>query len=108
MGDLKNVVVLKNLPSNLIDEAFVILKGNKKIHRYQVIDVKGEGNNSEDKKEDNGYIVKEAEMLVEQYTQRLNEKPIKSKKIEKKYKNSIRLNFVLLFTTILAIVFSII
>ena len=27
-SNLKNMVVLKNLPSNLIDEAIIILKGN--------------------------------------------------------------------------------
>ena len=31
MGDeLRNIVVLKDLPSNLVDEAIVILKGDKK------------------------------------------------------------------------------
>ena len=30
-GDLKNIVVIKDLPSNLIEEAIVILKQNKKV-----------------------------------------------------------------------------
>ena len=28
---MKNIIVLKDLPSNIVDEAFVILKSNKKI-----------------------------------------------------------------------------
>ena len=28
---MKNMIVLKNLPSNIVDEAFVILKPNSKI-----------------------------------------------------------------------------
>ena len=28
-GQMKNIVVLKNLPSNLVDEAIVILKPNQ-------------------------------------------------------------------------------
>ena len=28
-NNLKNIVVLKNLPSNIVEEAIVVLKGNK-------------------------------------------------------------------------------
>ena len=35
---LKNMVVLKNLPSNLIEEAIVILKSNKKVKKLEKID----------------------------------------------------------------------
>ena len=34
-NQMKNMIVLKNLPSNLIDEAFIILKNNKKIKKYK-------------------------------------------------------------------------
>lgn len=113
MSDMKNMIVLKNLPSNLVEEAIVILKENKKIHKYQTIDLKNEIN-SENKgeKNDSGYIVKEAEMLIQSYTERLEENSSKSKnnikKLEQRYKNSIRINFFLLFTTILGIVLAII
>ena len=30
-GELKNMVVLKNLPSNIVEEAIIVLKTNKKI-----------------------------------------------------------------------------
>ena len=29
-NQMKNIIVLKNLPSNLIDEAFIILKNKKR------------------------------------------------------------------------------
>ena len=29
-SNLKNMVVLKNLPSNIVDEAIIVLKANKK------------------------------------------------------------------------------
>lgn len=32
----KNMIVLKNLPSNLIEEAFVVIKPNKKIKELKV------------------------------------------------------------------------
>ena len=114
MSDMKNMIVLKNLPSNLVDEAIVILKGNKKIHKYEMADAKEENSKEENKErnkkdnvkqDDKNYIIKEAEMLVQSYTKELEEKSPKRqyniKKLEKKYKNSIKLNFFLGFTTII-------
>lgn len=122
MSDMKNMIVLKNLPSNLVDEAIIILKENKKIHKYEMADeneyhknisrksdVKGDNKNQnkidKSKQDDKNYIIKEAEMLVQSYTKKLEEKSPKHqynmKKLEKRYKNSIKLNFFLGFTTII-------
>ena len=114
MSDMKNMIVLKNLPSNLVDEAIIILKENKKIHKYEMADAKEENSKEENKErnkkdnvkqDDKNYIIKEAEMLVQSYTKELEEKSPKRqyniKKIEKKYKNSIKLNFFLGSTTII-------
>lgn len=114
MSDMKNIVVLKNLPSNLVDEAIIVLKENKKVHKYQVIDTNE--NKEKDKnsqiKNTKEYIIKEAEMLIKSYTEELEKKSPKwknnMKKLEKKYKNSIKLNVFLIFTTILGIIFNVI
>ena len=37
-SNLKNMVVLKNLPSNIVDEAIIILKASKKIRKVEKID----------------------------------------------------------------------
>ena len=34
-GNLKNIVVLKDLPSNLVEEAIVVLKENQKIPKLE-------------------------------------------------------------------------
>ena len=34
-SELKNMVILKNLPSNIVEEAIVILKANKKIKKLE-------------------------------------------------------------------------
>ena len=31
-SDMKNMVVLKNLPSNMVEEAIIIFKENQRIH----------------------------------------------------------------------------
>ena len=35
-NNVKNIVVLKNLPSNIVEEAIVILKSNKYSYYYTV------------------------------------------------------------------------
>ena len=37
-SNLKNIVVLKNLPSNIVEEAFVVLKSNKYIKELEKIE----------------------------------------------------------------------
>ena len=87
-NQMKNIIVLKDLPSNLIDEAFIILKNNKKIKALERIENK---NNSKLQKENSReYIVKEAEMIISNYLSKIEkEKQIKSysvKQMENKYK----------------------
>lgn len=126
ISDLKNIVVLKNLPSNIVEEAIVVLKPNKKIHKYQIINAREDNESSKEKyglnnkesgqknckankennKEDNTYIIKEAEMLVKSYTENLEKKKPNNKKMEQKLRKSIIVNIVLSITTVLAIVLS--
>ena len=37
-SNLKNMVVLRDLPSNIIDEAIIILKANKKVRKLQRVE----------------------------------------------------------------------
>lgn len=87
-NQMKNIIVLKNLPSNIVDEAFIILKNNKKIKSLERIENKN--TNKIEKEKTGDYIVKEAEMVITNYLSKLEqEKQIKTysiKKIENKYK----------------------
>ncbi len=83
---LKNTVVLKNLPSNLIEEAIVILKSNKKAKKLEKIDKEKRSEdekikNNKNKKE---FVVKEAEMIISSYITKLeeNKQNIQKSKIE--------------------------
>ena len=82
---LKNMVVLKNLPSNIVEEAIVILKSNNKIKQNEKIEKNGNNkneNNAEETKE-NDYILKEAEMLVSGYITRLEQRKKEKNEIQK-------------------------
>ena len=103
---LQNMIVLKNLPSNLIEEAIVILKQNKKAKKYQYIDEKVKAVDIREK--DDNYIVKEAESVINNYITKLEMKSPKwknnMKKLEKRYKISLILNGLLLAGITCAIV----
>lgn len=116
ISSMKNIVVLKNLPSNLVEEAIVVLKENKKVKKYEY----AEGSRKKDidtnkenvnKTVDNSeYIVKEAENVISQYITNLEMKSPRwknnMKKLEKKYKQSLKLNFVLGGIAFVSILFS--
>lgn len=100
INQMKNIIVLKDLPSNIIEEAFVILKPNKKV---KVTRNSEQHVNEIDKTSE--YIVKEAEMVISSYLSNAeNETKIRSnaiKNMEHKYKRLRKI------TTFLAIIFAI-
>jgi len=92
---MKNIVVLKDLPSNIIDEAIVILKDNSKIKSLEAIEKK-ELLESKNKTIDNKeYILKEAEMVISNYISDIKEekqlKNLNVKALEKQCKRLKRL-----------------
>ena len=105
-NNMKNIIVLKDLPSNLIEEAIVILKENaniKKINKKKEsikVTTRGKVNSKE-------YIIKEAESVVASYIASL-EKPkqmeLTNNKIKKKYENLKKLTAFFAAVAILGII----
>lgn len=87
-SNMKNMIVVKNLPSNIIEEAFIILKPNKKLKVQNYVGAKQKEQNQ--REELDGYVVKEAEMVISNYLSNIEkQKEVKSmslKKMESKYK----------------------
>ena len=75
-GNLKNIVVLKDLPSNLVEEAIVVLKENQKIPKLEPASTDKKESNSEPQKIKNSkdYIIKEAQMLISEYISKIESK----------------------------------
>lgn len=73
-SNMKNMVVLKNLPSNLVEEAIVILKSNKKVKKLEKVDKNNNLEEIENIKKEKDYVLKEAEMLVSSYISKLENK----------------------------------
>ena len=87
-SQMKNMVVLRNLPSNLIEEAIVVFKTVKSAKEFQYIDKIESNKNEPSKRNTNDYMVKEAESVISNYI-KTNEKKNKkneNSKIYKKYK----------------------
>lgn len=129
----KNVIILKNLPSNLISEAILVVKDKKQVTNYMrdaelneqrdvsncktcnngIIygDMKTESLKKIEnvKKEDRKYVIKEAEIVVSNYIKRIedNLSDRKIDRLKKSYKKTKKLNVFLAMTTIISILLAI-
>lgn len=106
-SNMKNIIILKNLPSNLVDEAIVILKHNKKIKKLEMVDNKlkkfaSSKESNQEKKED--FFVKEAENVISDYISKIENQDLKGNKmvynLKEKYRKLKILSIVLSCTTI--------
>ena len=95
---MKNMVVLKNLPSNMIEEAIVIFKENSKIKAKDVINKTNQLSQVQGKSKD--IIFKEAEMLVNDYVKR-----VESSKNRKIFDKKINDKFLKKYSVVITILF---
>jgi len=86
---MKNIIVLKNLPSNIVEEAIVVLKSSKRVKKIEYIDKKTEKPYIENEKSDD-YILKEAESVVSNFISNMEKSKDENsqtiKNVMKKYK----------------------
>lgn len=121
--NIKSIIILKGLPSNFIDEAIFVVKNKKEAKNLNYQDLLSNKNkviqgymNEEDLKkiekinqEGRSYIVKEAEFVVNGYINKLDKslEEKKVKNIERKYKRTKILNFILGTTIVVSLIFAI-
>ena len=96
--NMKNMVILKDLPSNIVEEAIVILKPNVKFKSLDIVKTKKEKGKEKEKnknvnktdKNSKKYIVNEAQMVISNYLSQIEKQKKKTynsnKKLESKYK----------------------
>ena len=103
-SDMKNIVVLKNLPSNMVEEAIIILKESQRIREKELIDKGNKANSIEIQQKSKDYILKEAEMLVTDYINKIeNRKKSERDRREITQKYKILKYYSIISTSILAI-----
>ena len=105
-SDMKNMVVLKNLPSNMVEEAIIIFKETQKVKQKELIDKCKKINGTQNQTKSKDYILKEAEMLVTDYINKIENKKKASnnKEIIEKYKNLKKYSIVSTVLLIISIV----
>ena len=89
ISTMKNMIILKNLPSNLAEEAIIVLKENKKIKKKDLVDKKSlEKSKLEMNNKNDDYIIKEAEYIVSDYLTKIEKtnKDMFDKGVNNKYK----------------------
>ena len=130
---MKKVIILKNLPSNLIDEAIVIVKDKKKIKDINYSEFIKDGGEKfsssvnrqtsnrviqgymkeedlkkleDTKKEERKYVIKEAEIVVTNYLSKIDNKmpEKKIKRLEKSYKRAKKMSIILGIISVISII----
>lgn len=108
-NQMKNMVVIKNLPSNIVDEAIIILKNNKKIKSLNKIEK--QGTEKPEKEINENYVVKEAEMVISNFISQIEkEKHFKSfsiKQLEFRYKKMKAVTIVLSIIVVINIILNV-
>ena len=110
-GNLKNIVVLKDLPSNLVEEAIVVLKENQKIPKLEIANKKKVNKQAQPKDmpkvKPKDYIIKEAQMLISEYITKLENKNKKEtvsfQTLKKKYERVKTINCLLIASLAISI-----
>lgn len=103
-NSMKNMIVLKNIQSNMVEEAYVVFKNNVKIHKLEKVDKskkEAEKDKEKDKPKSKDYMIKEAEMIVNDYISKIEKKEYElvngNKNLKEKYK---RLKSITIFLTV--------
>lgn len=108
-NQMKNMVVIKDLPSNIVDEAIIILKNNKKIKSLNTIEK--QGTEKPEKEINENYVVKEAEMVISNFISQIEkEKHFKSfsiKQLEFRYKKMKVITIILSIIVVINIILNV-
>lgn len=109
--NMKNILILKDLPSNLVEEAIVFLKQNQKIRKPEYIENKDKFKNSENgnKNKDN-FLINEAKFVISDYILKVEKENSASttiegtEKINKRYKKVKSINFGLIVALLISMI----
>jgi len=100
MGKMKNMIIIKDVKSNLIEEAIIVFKENVKIKEKQFL----RQNCDNHKILDKDYCVKEAEDIISEYIEKVEENK-NVDKIKIKFRALQGINIFLVLTLLLVLIF---
>ena len=100
------MIILKDLPSNIVKEAYVVFKSNKMIKKFQKINKNTEKQENKENREDQ-YAIKEAEMLVLDYIEKVEKSEkevILNSRVNKKLKKYAYIASIIIFIQFILLV----
>lgn len=101
LSKMKNIIVLRGMASNVVDEAIVVLKPNVKLKQSEY---NSKSKHISDNKNKKMIILKEAETTIDTYVNKLQKESSKAKdsKFKRKYRFLQICNVILILTIIIA------
>ena len=84
MENMRNIIRLKDVPSNIIEEAIIIFKENKRAKKFEFSNKFDKNGEVDD--DNKSYVVKEAELIISDYLKETEEKDLISNKRVNKWK----------------------
>ena len=104
MNNLKNMLILKDLPSNLIEEAYIVLNPNLNLKIKETKEA--EDNTKDNKVLAKDYILEEAKYVLLNYISKFETKTekVNIKLLEKKYKKLKRITIITLVTFLIYVI----
>ncbi len=103
-SNLKNTVILKSIPSNIIEQAISVLKKNIKIKEFELQNKRKTESTTEKKEQNQDYIIKEAEMIINNYCNKIENNQKKEKILKSIQKKNKRMKKYLLILMIISII----
>ena len=85
--NMKNMVVLRDLPSNIVEEAIVILKPNVKLKSLNTAEKENKKTKKNDVRDSKKYIINEAQMVINNYLSNIEKQKKKNYKSDKEMEN---------------------
>ena len=103
--DMKNMVVIRNLPSNIVEEAWVVIKPEVKNKEKELI--KRMKNNNFSSKAKTSYVLEEARTVIADYLKNINSYKDKKKynDIIKKYNKQKKVSLILFGVLMIMLIF---
>lgn len=106
-NSLKNIIVLKSLPSNIIEEAIIILKSNKYAKKFQTIEKNNINESAKIESNKKEYIIKEAEAILSSYVSKFeNSRDLEktNKGLKNKYERLKKYSYIITVSLVISLI----
>ena len=106
--NMKNMVVIRDLPSNIVEEAIVILKPHVKVKSLNIAEKDNKNSKKNNEQNSKKYIINEAQMVISNYLSKIEKQKNKSCNANKKIENRCKRLKIICTCLVIALLISIV